>query len=166
MGNVIKTVVFLLVIWFTFLFALPIAVSIVEIELGIQRFPPQLLAASVLLGAFTLLGVWAALTLALKGRGTPAPFAPPKDFVVSGPYGYVRHPFAIALLGQGVGVGIAMGSIPVLAYVVLMMTIYYYLVRPVEERTLEARFGDRMRAYARAVRGFRPRLKPYKLSGV
>jgi protein-S-isoprenylcysteine O-methyltransferase Ste14 len=162
-GNIVKTAVFLAIIWFIFLFVLPIAVSIVEIELGIQRFPPQLLPATLLLGGFTLLGLWAAFTLAVKGHGTPAPFAPPTQFVVAGPYRYVRHPFAIALLGQGVGVGIAMGSIPVLAYVAVMMAFYYYAVRPGEERTLEARFGEPVRSYARAVRGFRPRLKPYKL---
>jgi protein-S-isoprenylcysteine O-methyltransferase Ste14 len=160
-GNVLKTVVFLVVVWFTFLFVIPIAISIVEIELGIQRFPPQLLAAMLLLGTFTLLGLWAAMTLALTGRGTPASFAPPQELVVSGPYAYVRHPFVIALVGQGVGMGIAMGSVPVLVYVALLLVIYYYFVRPREERALAARFGPRVRAYSTAVRGFRPRLRPY-----
>ena len=161
MANVVKTVVFLVVVWFTLLFALPIAVSIAEIELGIQRFPPQLLLSMLLLALFTLLGVWAAMTLAVAGHGTPAWFAPPQEFVVSGPYAYVRHPFVISLVGQGIGIAVAMGSIPVIVYVSLLMVIYYFFVRPGEERALEARFGARVRDYSRAVRGFRPRLKPY-----
>jgi protein-S-isoprenylcysteine O-methyltransferase Ste14 len=159
--NVVKTIVFLVILWFIILFALPIGISIVEIELGIQRFPPQLLPAMVLLAAGTLLGLWAAFTLALSGRGTPAPFAPPQELVVSGPYAYVRHPFAIAVVAQALGIGIAMGSIPVIAYAALLTIVYYFVVRPAEERGLEARFGARVRAYMREVRGFRPRLTPY-----
>jgi protein-S-isoprenylcysteine O-methyltransferase Ste14 len=158
-GNVLKTIVFLVVVWFTLLFVLPIAVSIVEIELGIQRFPPQLLLAMLLLGVFTLLGFWAAFTLALRGA---APFGPPHELVVSGPYSYVRHPFVIALVGQGIGIAIAMGSIPVIVYVVLLLMVYYFVMRRREEDKLEARFGEPVRAYMRAVRGFRPRLSPYK----
>ena len=166
MGNVIKTLIFLVLFWFLFLLALPIAVSIVEIEVGIQRFPPQLAVASLLLGVFTLLSLWAALYLAVAGRGTPAAFAPPREFVINGPYAYVRHPFVIASIGQGVGIGIAMGSIPVMFYVAALTTVYYFLVRPSEERTLEQRHGDAARAYSRNVRGFRPRLTPYKISRI
>ena len=163
MGNVLKTIVLLVLFWFVFLFAIPIGVSIVEIELGIQRFPPQLPLAAIMLGAFTLLAVWAALTLAFAGRGTPAPFAPPQQFVASGPYAYLRHPFVTAFIGQCVGMGIAMGSIPVIVYAAVSLIVYYFLIRPGEERKLVERFGEPVRAYFRAVRGFRPRLRPYKL---
>jgi protein-S-isoprenylcysteine O-methyltransferase Ste14 len=160
--NVAKTIAFMLVFWFVFLFLLPIGISVIEIDWGIQRFPPELAWAGLLLFIFTLLGLWAAITMAVVGRGTPAPFDTARSFVVEGPYAYVRHPLVIAALGQGVGLGIALGSVPVLAYIVTAAALWYYLARPAEERDLAERFGPAWREYAQAVRGFRPRLSPYR----
>lgn len=47
--------------------------------------------------------IWCFLDFTIKGRGTPAPFDPPREFVVTGLYRYVRNPMyvsgLIALLG-------------------------------------------------------------------
>jgi protein-S-isoprenylcysteine O-methyltransferase Ste14 len=161
--NTAKTVMFLLVFWAVFLFALPMGLSIVEIGVGIQRFPPLPMAAGLLLLVFTILAVWAALTLAIAGQGTPLPIDPPATLVTRGPYAYVRHPFALAVTGQVVGLGLAFGSVPVLVYAVVALATWYFLVRPREERALEERFGRRMLEYRRAVHGFRPRLTPYRV---
>jgi len=159
--NALKTLLFLLLFWFVFLLVLPIAVSIVEVELGIQRFPPQLFPASIGLLVFSALGVWAAMTLAISGHGTPAPFDTARTFVVGGPYAYVRNPLVIAATGQGVAIGLALGSVPVLAYFATSLIVWYYAIRPGEERDLATRFGESWRAYASDVRGFRPRLTRY-----
>ena len=63
---------------------------------------------------------------------------------------------------QGVAVGVAFGSIPVLAYVSAAVAIWYFVDRPGEERDLAERFGSEWKRYAKAVRGFRPRLRPYR----
>ncbi len=157
-----KTLVFLGAFWFAFLFVLPISVSIAEIELGIQRFPPQMQLATWLLAGSTALGLWAALTLALAGDGTPVPFDTARKLVVSGPFAYIRDPFMVSAIGQGVAVGIALGSIPVIVYVSLALIVWYFVVRPAEERDLDARFGKEWRTYAKAVRSARPRLTPYR----
>ena len=34
----------------------------------------------------------------VRGRGTPAPFDPPREFVASGPYRYVRNPMYLAVI--------------------------------------------------------------------
>ena len=96
--NVTKTLAYVVFLWFLFLLVIPIAVSIVEVELGIQRFPPQATAALTLLIIFSALGLWAALTLALAGGGTPMPYDTARDLVVSGPYAYLRHPFVAAII--------------------------------------------------------------------
>jgi protein-S-isoprenylcysteine O-methyltransferase Ste14 len=160
---VLKTLVFLVLFWLVFLYALPIGLSIVEVDLGIQRFPPKPLLAAALLLVFTVIATWSALTLAIAGKGTPLPFDPPQSLVTAGPYAYLRHPFVAAVTGQIVGLGIALGSVPILAYATTLTAAWYFFIRPREERTLEARFGDRMREYRRAVRGFRPRLSPYRV---
>jgi protein-S-isoprenylcysteine O-methyltransferase Ste14 len=160
--NVTKTLLYLLVVWFVLLFVLPIGVSIVEVELGIQRFPGPQMSAAFLLLLFTVVGLWAALTLAVSGRGTPAPFDAPREFVTHGPYAYVRHPLVAAVTGQGAAIGLALGSIPVLLYVMTTFIVWHFAVRPAEERDLAERFGERWRDYKKAVRGFRPRLSPYR----
>ena len=139
-----------------FLFAIPIGISIIEVDAGIQRFPPQPLIASPLLFAATLLVVWSALTLAVTGNGTPIPIDPPRKLVTTGPYGFLRHPFIAGLTAQIVALGTALGSVPVIAYAALLMAIWYYGVRPREERALNQRFGTRVEEYRRTVRGFRP----------
>jgi protein-S-isoprenylcysteine O-methyltransferase Ste14 len=154
--NIIKTTIFLIAIWSVFLFGIPIGISIVEIELGIQRFPSQPILAIPLLIVSTLLVIWSAMTLAVKGGGTPSPIDPTREFVVTGPYAYLRHPFVAGVTAQIVALGIAFGSVPVLAYAALALAIWYYGIRPGEERRLDERFGARVREYRRRVRGFRP----------
>ena len=160
--NVLKTLLLLLLFWFVFLFVLPIAISVVEVDLGIQRFPSQLFLAGIGLLVFSALGLWAAVTLAIAGQGTPASFDTARAFVVRGPYAYVRNPLVIGAMGQGVAIGLTLGSVPVLAYFATSFVIWYFLIRPGEERDLDARFGEAWRHYARRVRAFRPRLTPYR----
>jgi protein-S-isoprenylcysteine O-methyltransferase Ste14 len=135
---------------------MPIGISIVEIELGIQRFPSQPLLAVPLLIASTILVIWSAIILAVKGGGTPLPVDPTRELVVSGPYAYVRHPFVTGVTGQVVALGIALGSVPVIAYAAVLFVVWYYGIRPREERRLAERFGAAADEYRRRVRGFRP----------
>ena len=139
----------------------PIGISILEIRLGIQRFPPQLLLATALLLLCTLLVLWSAMTLAVRGQGTPLPLAPPQKFVASGPYAYMRHPFVTGAVGQIVALGIALGSVPVIAYAASALVGWYFLIRRREERELVERFGGRFDRYREHVRAFRPRFTPY-----
>ena len=143
-------------IWSLFLFAIPIGISIVEIEVGIQRFPSKPMLAVPLLVLSTALVIWSAMTLAITGAGTPLAIDPPRAFVSSGPYRFLRHPFVAGVTAQIVALGIALGSVPVLAYAVIAMAVWYYGVRPAEERRLDERFGSQVQEYRRRVRGFRP----------
>jgi protein-S-isoprenylcysteine O-methyltransferase Ste14 len=60
------------------------------------RFPAWLIAPGVVLileGA--ALGLATAGLFIIEGRGTPAPFDPPKKFVPRGPYRLVRNPMYV-----------------------------------------------------------------------
>jgi protein-S-isoprenylcysteine O-methyltransferase Ste14 len=159
--NVTKTLLEILAFWYIFLIALPIGISVIEVELAMQRFPGYPVLAAILLGLFSLLGMWAALTLAVAGRGTPLRVDEARRLVVTGPYAYVRNPLAISALGQGTAIVLALGSYPVMAYVFAAGLWVYYYSRPREERHLKQRYGNRWMAYQREVRAFRPRLRPY-----
>ena len=157
--NVAKTLLFLLAFWAVFLFGIPIAISVVEIGLGIQRFPPMPRIAGLLMLGATAIVIWAAMMLAIAGDGTPVALDPPRVLTTRGPYAYIRHPFAAAATAQIVGLGLALGSVPVLVYAALSMAIWYFVIRPREERTLDERFGEAAREYRRIVRGFRPQIR-------
>ena len=160
--NVLKTLVVVFTFWFIALFALPIGISIVEVDLAIQRFPGFPRLATVLFGLFSLLGLWSALTLAIAGRGTPLPLDETRRFVVKGPYAYVRNPLTISILLQGTAIALALGSIPVSIYVLALGAWLYFYARPREERHLKDRFGKRWSDYVKHVRAYRPRVTPYR----
>jgi protein-S-isoprenylcysteine O-methyltransferase Ste14 len=93
------------------------------------------------------------------GRGTPAPFAPPRRLVVSGPFKRVRNPAYIAGMTFVIGQGLLFGSWEVLAYAGVFAIISHLFVVLYEEPTLRATFGANYEAYCRAVPRWLPRLR-------
>lgn len=160
--NVLKTLVGIVLLWFVFIIALPIVISIIEVELAIQRFPGFPIVAAAALGLFALLGIWAALTLAIEGRGTPLPVDEARRLVVTGPYAYVRNPLTISAVGQGAAIGLGFGSVPVLIYVAVLTVWWQFYARKREEAHLEDMFGKRWLDYRDQVRAVRPRPRPYR----
>jgi len=114
-----------------------------------------LLAASIGL----CLSIWT-VTLFLKfGKGTPAPWDPPKKLVIRGPYCYVRNPMIISMLFMLLAEALLFQSWPIAAWLVVFFTgnsIYFPLV---EEKNLEKRFGDDYKEYKAHVRRWIPRLR-------
>jgi protein-S-isoprenylcysteine O-methyltransferase Ste14 len=91
------------------------------------------------------------------GRGTLAPWDPPRRFVVRGPYRRVRNPMisalAIVLLGE-TAVGGSQWVAILFAWFVIVNAIYIPLV---EEPRLVRRFGADYEQYRRAVPPWIPR---------
>src|SRR5437667_5160575 len=66
--------------------------------------------AGMIIGAMgATIALWCVFTFAFIGKGTPAPFDPPRRLVVRGPYRFVRNPMyigaATALLGAALFYG-------------------------------------------------------------
>ena len=93
-----------------------------------------------------------------RGRGTPAPFDAPREFVATGPYRYVRNPMYIGAAGVILGCGLIVRSpsIVILAGGFLLLTHLFVLFY--EERTLERRFGSSYLDYKRSVSRWIPYL--------
>ena len=105
-----------------------------------------------------VIALWCVLAFAVMGKGTPAPFDPPRRLVVRGPYRFVRNPMYI---GAGLAVGGAAlfyRSAVLLAYVALLWVIVHQFVRLYEEPTLKRLFGQEYDDYCRAVYRWWPRL--------
>src|SRR5689334_18479701 len=55
-----------------------------------------------------------------RGRGTPAPYDPPRQLVVAGLYRYTRNPQYLGVLAVVCGEALLMGSAVLLAYAVAL----------------------------------------------
>jgi protein-S-isoprenylcysteine O-methyltransferase Ste14 len=119
--------------------------------------PPQALGAIVsVTGA--LMAVWCIATFVVTGRGTPAPFDPPRRLVVRGPYRYVRNPM---YLGAGLalaGAALFYQSGALLAYAVVFFLVMHFFVVLYEEPVLRQTFRKDYDAYCGQVRRWVPTL--------
>jgi protein-S-isoprenylcysteine O-methyltransferase Ste14 len=96
------------------------------------------------------------------GKGTLAPWSPPKKFVVVGLYRYVRNPMILGVIIVLLGEAIIFHSLPILkwaGYFFVINTIYFLIF---EEPQLEGRFGQDYLTYKKKVGRWLPRLTPYE----
>jgi len=116
---------------------------------------PQIVGAvATLVGA--LIAVWCILSFAVIGRGTPAPFDPPRRLVVRGPYRYVRNPMYLGASLALAGAALFYLSGALLAYTVGFFLLMYAFVVWYEEPTLRQTFGEDYEAYCRQVHRWLP----------
>lgn len=105
-------------------------------------------------------GVVAALCIAAFvtiGRGTPAPFDPPRVFVARGTYRYVRNPMYLGAVGVIAGAGLILRSPSILLLAVAFLLLTHLLVVLYEEPALRERFGSSYAQYSAEVRRWLPR---------
>jgi protein-S-isoprenylcysteine O-methyltransferase Ste14 len=129
-----------------------------------KRFPslPALVVpiGYLLFAAGTALVVTCVGFFVVRGRGTAAPFDPPRVFVPTGPYRYVRNPMYLGAALVLAGVGLLQRSPGVLALAFVLLGTMHLFVVLVEEPGLEERFGETYENYKRAVRRWIPRRPP------
>jgi protein-S-isoprenylcysteine O-methyltransferase Ste14 len=107
------------------------------------------------------LGIWTAMLFVKFGKGTPAPWDPPKKLVIRGPYRYVRNPMIIGVMHILLAEALLFQSWPIAGWLAVFFignAIYFPLV---EEKSLEKRFGDDYREYKTHVLRWIPRLRPW-----
>ncbi len=95
------------------------------------------------------------------GQGTLAPWDPPRNLVLHGPYTRVRNPMILGVLITLAGEALAWRSWRISAWMVFFFfgnTIYF---RFIEEPSLERRFGAAYVEYKRNVPRWLPRLKAW-----
>ena len=95
------------------------------------------------------------------GRGTLAPWDPPRVLVVQGVYRYVRNPMISGVLFILLAESLITGSLRVLIWFALFLTINLVYLPLLEEPGLAARFGERYLLYKKNVPRWIPRVKPW-----
>jgi protein-S-isoprenylcysteine O-methyltransferase Ste14 len=128
---------------------------------GILR-PPAIgvwQVAGMLLGASgAAIALACILTFVFVGRGTPAPFDPPRRLVVQGPYRFVRNPMYLGAGFALAGAALFYQSIPLLGYAGLFLIITHFFVVLYEEPTLRQTFVADYDAYCRRTSRWWPKL--------
>jgi protein-S-isoprenylcysteine O-methyltransferase Ste14 len=87
----------------------------------------------------------------VRGRGTPAPFDPPREFVASGPYRYVRNPMYVGAAAVIFGAGLAVASPSIALLALAFLAIMHLFVVIYEEPALAREFGDSYQQYRATV---------------
>ncbi|MDR2812676.1 MAG: isoprenylcysteine carboxylmethyltransferase family protein [Puniceicoccales bacterium] len=121
-----------------------------------------------LLGFFLLLvglmlAAWTMWLFAHRGKGTAAPWNPPKKLVVEGPYAYVRNPMITSVFIMQIAEALLLNSWLIFGLfgLFLLGNMLYFLL--FEEKSLEKRFGNDYYTYKRNVPRWIPRLTPWKI---
>ena len=113
--------------------------------------------AGMIIGAAgAAVALWCVFSFALIGKGTPAPFDPPRRLVIQGPYRFVRNPM---YLGAGLalaGAALFYGSLTLLGYTGFFFLATHFFVVWYEEPLLRRTFEPEYEAYCRRVRRWWP----------
>ena len=101
--------------------------------------------------------LWCVRDFYVAGKGTLAPWAPPKHLVVVGLYRFVRNPMYIAVLTIVLGWSVVFGSVWLAVYWIALAVGFHLRVVLYEEPRLRQQFGRQWDTYAAATARWRPR---------
>jgi protein-S-isoprenylcysteine O-methyltransferase Ste14 len=110
--------------------------------------PPQV-AGAIVGAAGAALALACIVSFVFVGKGTPAPFDPPRRLVIRGPYRLVRNPMYIGAGLALAGAALFYRSLSLLAYTAVFLLVTHGFVVLYEEPTLRRSFDRDYAAYCR-----------------
>jgi protein-S-isoprenylcysteine O-methyltransferase Ste14 len=119
---------------------------------ALTRLPLRLPSALVLVAAGTALLLWCVREFYVAGKGTLAPWQPPRRLVVSGPYRVSRNPMYVAVVLVLLGWAAAYRSAGLALYAAAVAIAFQLRVVLAEEPWLAHTHGAAWRGYAQRVR--------------
>jgi len=107
---------------------------------------------NLLIGAvFILVGfiyaAWSILSQVILANGTPVPVMPTQKLLVVGPFKQCRNPMVFGTVMAYLGCSILAGSLLSVAAVILFAVLLVIYIKRIEEKELEARFGQEYLEY-------------------
>ena len=134
----------------------------VGLEMGGHALHVAAQLAGVALIVFGLVLVGSSIRLfAREGKGTLAPWDPPRELVVRGAYRYVRNPMISGVVFVVFGEALALWSLPHLWWALFVLAANLVYIPLVEEPGLARRFGAPYEEYRRNVPRIVPRRRPW-----
>jgi protein-S-isoprenylcysteine O-methyltransferase Ste14 len=101
--------------------------------------------------------LWCVRDFYASGRGTLAPWDPPRRLVVVGLYRFMRNPMYVGVLMLVAGWGLVAGSPLIGAYAAVLAVGFHLRVVTFEEPWLERTFGEQWACYKAGVPRWLPR---------
>ena len=114
-------------------------------------------AGIVVVASGASVALWCIVTFIVIGRGTPAPFDPPRRLVEVGPYGLVRNPMYLGAALALAGAALFFGSWGLFGYCLAFVLVTHVFVVAYEEPTLRSTFGPSYVRYCERVQRWWPR---------
>jgi protein-S-isoprenylcysteine O-methyltransferase Ste14 len=147
-------------------FILPVTVLIL-IPLYIERHISVMHMVAFLAGLFFIVSGLFVIAVSITsfirvGKGTLAPWDPPKKLITTGIYGYVRNPMIIGVMTALIGESIAILSLKIAIWKIiffLLNSLYFVMY---EEPNLENRFGEEYKEYKKNVPRWIPKITSFR----
>ncbi len=102
-------------------------------------------------GAMALIGMlfamWSIVDQLTRGRGTPLPVMATQTLLITGPFAYCRNPMSFGTIVLYSGLAIWAGSWSAIALVTSFAVVLIAYLKYIEEKELEARFGQSYMEY-------------------
>jgi protein-S-isoprenylcysteine O-methyltransferase Ste14 len=108
-------------------------------------------AGGIAVFAGVALTLWCIASFVVFGRGTPAPFDPPRRLVIRGPYRYLRNPMYLGATLALSGAALFYEALALAAYAAGFVLVMHVLVVFYEEPVLAETFGVEYQEYRRRV---------------
>ena len=108
-----------------------------------------------------IVGILCSIGFVVQAKGSPIPFSPTKELIVTGMYRYVRNPLYIAGSSVLIGETLLFQSLGLLIYFIFMFANFYVLAL-MEETVLGEKFGAKYEQYRKSVPRWIPRFEPYE----
>jgi protein-S-isoprenylcysteine O-methyltransferase Ste14 len=154
----LKSLLLFFLVILTAFVALPLGVlffsnSFLTFEIGFYRF-----LGFLAIGIGLVLTLWTVLAFVSIGKGTPAPFDPPKELVTEGLFKYVRNPMYIGAVVAMCGEAVLLESFAILFLAGLMWLLFHLFVVYYEEPRLKKTFGQSYEEYICTVPRWVPKI--------
>jgi protein-S-isoprenylcysteine O-methyltransferase Ste14 len=122
---------------------------------GLATWPQQygvleVLALFLIITGLSLV-IWVIFAHAQYGKGTPAPFNPPKKIVASGAYRYSRNPMYVGAIVLLVGEALFLNATWMLLFIACLFLLFMLYVKYEEEPRLIQRYGASYQEYMKKV---------------
>ncbi len=139
------------------------------LALGVRKYDEDLkISLPLWLGSFGILLMFlggltvlsCAWVFMIHGRGTPAVFDAPRQFVARGPYKFTRNPMYIGGTVLLTGFSFYHLSISMVIFSLALIFLFHLFVVFVEEPDLERRFGDSYFQYKKSTNRWMLKFRP------
>jgi len=151
--------------FFLFVIILPYLLVILLPRLDALLHLPELYFGLInsILGCLFLLtggiyGFWSIYSQLSRARGTPLPMMPTQKLLIDGPFKQCRNPMTFGTVMAYLGVGILVGSLSSIFFILIIGGLLLTYIKRFEERELEMRFGQDYVEYKKTTPLFIPRI--------